>query len=62
MMTVKDAVKQIDTVLGQGYAEANPTLIGAVLQADALQDIDTTLVEALQSLVNIAGFIKIKVL
>jgi hypothetical protein len=32
MISIKDAVSEIDEVLGQGYAEANPELLAAVLQ------------------------------
>jgi len=50
-MTIQHAVKEIDAVFGVGYAKANPSLVGAVLQADALHEIDKTLVEVM----SIAG-------
>jgi hypothetical protein len=51
-MTLKEAVKEIDAVFGSGFAKANPSLVGAVLQANALQEIDATLVETLQHVVD----------
>jgi hypothetical protein len=42
-------------VFGAGYAKENPGLVGSVLQADALKEIDKTLVEAIENAVKLTG-------
>jgi hypothetical protein len=54
-MTIREAVKEIDAVFGNGFAKANPSLVGSVLQADALKEIDKTFVEAIENIVAGAG-------
>jgi hypothetical protein len=54
-MTIREAVKEIDAVFGAGYAKENPGLVGSVLQADALKEIDKTLVEAIENAVKLTG-------
>jgi len=49
------AKADIDALFGAGYARANPTLVGAYLQAAALREIDATLVEAIENIVEISG-------
>ncbi len=49
-MTIQEAVKQIDGLqLGVSYARDNPTLIGLVMLAGAIDEIDKTLVEIASS-------------
>lgn len=50
MPNLKLAIKAIDTVFGEDYAKANPSLVGQYLQAVALHEIDKTLVEVVENL------------
>jgi hypothetical protein len=47
-MNLQETVKQIDKSLGDGYAKAHPELLAGALVAEALGEIDKTLVEAIQ--------------
>ena len=49
------AKTDIDALFGVGHAKANPALVGAYLQAAALHEIDKTLVEAIENLVEISS-------
>jgi len=53
--TLVRAKVDIDSVFGAGYAQANPALVGAYIQAAALHEIDKTLVEGIENLVKISG-------
>jgi hypothetical protein len=49
-MNIKDAVTQIDSVLGKGYAKEHPDLIRAVLQAGVLDTAVENIVEAVANI------------
>ena len=53
-MNLQAAVKQIDTTLGEGYAKAHPELLAAYVVANALTEIDKTLVETAQTVAEVA--------
>ena len=58
-MILIGAVKQIDSVFGDGFAKANPVLVGAILLANALKEIDKTLVGAVENVTNATGKINL---
>ena len=49
------AKRDIDAVFGFNHAKGNPVLVGAYLQAEALREIDDTMVEAIENLNATAG-------
>lgn len=49
------AKRDINAVFGSKHAEDNPALVGAYLQAEALREIDDTLVEAIENLNKAVG-------
>jgi hypothetical protein len=53
-MNLQESVKQIDQTLGNGYAAGHPELLGAYLVANALHEIDKTLVETAEIIENTA--------
>jgi hypothetical protein len=47
---IRDAVEDIDAILGQGYAKAHPELIGAYMQSVAIEDAADTIAQALNNI------------
>lgn len=50
---IAQAKIDLDAVFGSNYAKANPALVAAYLYADALHEIDATLVEAVKMLADV---------
>lgn len=49
---MKKVIKQIDEQLGHNYAKEHPELIGCLLIANAINEIDETLVQTAQTIVD----------
>lgn len=54
MTYLQDTITQIDKVLGNGFAKAHPELLGFCLISKAITEIDKTLVEAIENIIEIS--------
>lgn len=58
-MTLKQLVKEIDSIFGEGYAKANPALVSNYLIADVIGEVDKTLASAIEILDSKIGKLNI---